>query len=274
VTIDTRTDARLVDDVRAGDDGALAALLARHAPTVMRFAMRMCRDEPDAEDVLQETLMTAARGVRELRAGTAVSTWLYAVARSFCIKKRRRGKHAPIATVALDAPESASMASPLASPEAVAGNHELGAALERAIDRLEPSSREVLVLRDVEGLAASEVAEVLGVSIDAVKSRLHRARAAVRADLQPLLAVPRVPSDAACPDVVDLLSRHLEGDVGADACAAMEKHVAGCRACTAACDSLRAAVELCRADGRAPLTPTTAARVRALVEKALAGARD
>ena len=267
-TTDERSDAALLDALRIGDDGALTALLARHAPVVMRFAMRMCRDVPDAEDVLQKTLIAAARGLRDVRAGAAVSTWLYAVARSFCIKKRRRRKHGPAVLVALDALESEAIASPVASPDAAASRHELGAALERAIRGLDDASREVLVLRDVEGLSAAEAAEVLGTSVDAVKSRLHRARAAVRAELDPVIgAEPHVPSDPACPDIVGVLSRHLEGDIGPDACAAMEQHVATCTSCSNACGSLRSAVELCRSSGRSELTPSAAVRVREIVER-------
>jgi RNA polymerase sigma-70 factor (ECF subfamily) len=92
------------------------------------------------------------------------------------------------------------------------------------------------------------VAEVTGLSVAAVKSRLHRARLAVRNRLAPLLAPAAAQPAAgpgACPDVVDLLSRHLEGEIGADACAEMERHVAACPHCRAACDSLRQTLRLC-----------------------------
>lgn len=266
-----RTDAELLDSVRTGDDDALSALLARHAPTVMRFAMKMCRNEADAEDVLQDTLLAAARGVRDLRGGAAVSTWLYTVARSYCIKKRRRSKHAPDALVPLDDESAHALPSPTGTPEEDAAEHEVGAALERAIAGLDDASREVIVLRDVEGLSANEAAEVLGTSVDAVKSRLHRARATLRLALAPLVTpmAPSVPSDPACPDVVDMLSRHLEGDVGPEACAAMEAHVSSCGSCSRACDSLRSVVSLCHASAGDSVSPDVRRRMEEIVRTAV-----
>ncbi|MEO8799703.1 MAG: sigma factor, partial [Polyangiaceae bacterium] len=70
-------DEKLVAAIRAGDDAALSALLARHASAIHRFGVKMCRDPSDAEDVLQETLLAAARGIRDFRGASSLSTWLY-----------------------------------------------------------------------------------------------------------------------------------------------------------------------------------------------------
>jgi RNA polymerase sigma-70 factor (ECF subfamily) len=263
------SDGALIEAARVGDDAALSMLLARHAPTVMRFATKMCRNDADAEDVLQDTLLAAARGIRELLGGAAMSTWLYAVARSYCIKKRRRSKHAPDVVVPLDAPEGVGLPSEGDAPDAAASRREVGEAIERAIRDLDETSREVIVLRDVEGLSAAETAEVIGIGVDAVKSRLHRARAELRVRLAAYAphAVATTPSDPACPDIVDVLSRHLEGDIGPDACAAMEAHVARCTSCSAACGSLREAITLCGASGARPLPPASAARMRRVLER-------
>jgi RNA polymerase sigma-70 factor (ECF subfamily) len=240
----------------------------------MRFAMKMCRNDADAEDVLQDTLLAAARGIRGLHGGAAVSTWLYTVARSYCIKKRRGSKNATEAAVPIDAPESAALAAQGGRPDEAASQREIGAAVERAIAELDDTSREVIVLRDVEGLSAAETAEVLGASVEAVKSRLHRARSELRARLAAYAPelVPTTPSDPACPDIVDVLSRHLEGDVGADACAAMEAHVATCTSCSAACESLRHALSLCGASGKT-LSRDAAMRVRRVVRNVVSAAR-
>jgi RNA polymerase sigma-70 factor (ECF subfamily) len=190
-----RSDASLLDAVRAGDGAALSALLARHAPRVLRFAARMCRDRADADDVLQETLFAAARSARELRGDASVPAWLFQVTRSFCIKKRRRGRHAPQHLLDLDAPEAAAHPAPEPSPDDALTARELARALEQALLRLDEEAREVVLMRDVEGLSTAEVAEALGLSAEAVKSRLHRARAQLRARLAPVVRAGEAAGD-------------------------------------------------------------------------------
>lgn len=270
-----RSDEELISAFRAGDEGALSALLARHAPAVYRFGVKMCRDSEDAKDVLQDTLLAAARGIREFRGTSSVSTWLYAVARSFCIKKRRTSKFAPKRTVSLDDPEAIAQApAPGRRPDEAASDRELAGLLDRAIASLDPTGRETLVLTDVEGLSAPEVAEVLGVTVDAVKSRLHRARAQVRAQLEPHLPLVERPNRATaaggCSDVVTLFSRHLEGQIGAAECAEMQAHVAHCARCSAACESLKHTLALCRAEPRGDVSPAIQALVRAALRAAAA----
>jgi RNA polymerase sigma-70 factor (ECF subfamily) len=141
--------------------------------------------------VAQESLISMARSLKDFRGDSSVSSWLYTIARRFCIKKRRRSKFAPPREESLDAPGTDAverLADRAPSPEEQATNQELATVLAQAIDALDPSHREVLVLRDVEGLSAPEVAKVLGISVDAVKSWLHRARAAVRRELAPIFA--------------------------------------------------------------------------------------
>ena len=85
----------LLARARKGDRDALNALLAHHQSQIYRFGLKMCRDSEDAQDVLQDTLFAMARGVGNFRGASSISTWLYTIARSFCIKKRRRSKFAP-----------------------------------------------------------------------------------------------------------------------------------------------------------------------------------
>jgi len=249
------TDDELLGALRSGDDHAVTLLLERYAPAVYRFGAKMCRDPEDAKDIVQDTLLAAARGLHEFRGGASLSTWLFTIARSFCIKKRRRRVGEPADLVSLEGDDARAIMAPAAAPDEAAGDREMGQALEAAIAALEPMYREVLVLRDIEGLTAPEVATVLGVSLDAVKSRLHRARMAVRDRLAPLL-IPSEPSaSAGCPDLVPVLSQYLEGDIGPDQCAAMEKHVAGCARCQARCDSLRSTLALCRRSAQGGSVP-------------------
>jgi RNA polymerase sigma-70 factor (ECF subfamily) len=214
--------------------------------------------------------------VKDFRGAAAVSTWLYTIARSFCLKKRRRSKFAPADEESLDArapgEEARQIADPARAPDDALAGRQIEAALEQAIADLDPMYREVLVLRDVEGLTAPEVAEVMGLTVEAVKSRLHRARLAVRAAVAPLLGVPGLDAEApapspgpACPDVVELFSRHAEGEISASLCEEMERHLSRCPGCRSRCDSLQRTLALCKA---APL-PEVPKAVQADVRRAL-----
>jgi RNA polymerase sigma-70 factor, ECF subfamily len=92
---DLRGDEDLLAAARRGDSGALEALISRYQPRVYRFGLKMCGDVEDAADVVQDTLLAIVRSLRDFRRDSSVSTWLYTIARRFCIKKRRRSRFAP-----------------------------------------------------------------------------------------------------------------------------------------------------------------------------------
>jgi RNA polymerase sigma-70 factor (ECF subfamily) len=272
-----KTDADLLEEARAGSGRALEALLERHEARLYRFARRLCRRREDAEDVLQESLLAAARGLPRFRGASSMGTWLYTIARSFCIKKRRKSVFAP-AEVSLDTDASVAargVADPSRRPDETLEASRLEAALEREIARLDRPYREVLLLRDVEGLSSAEVARVTGLSVAAVKTRLHRARARLRDALAPLMA-PRGGAVAAqapgpCPDIVRLFSRHLEGDVSAKTCERMEKHLASCPRCAGACDELKEVLRLCRTASEPAVPPEVQEKVRHAVHGLVGG---
>jgi RNA polymerase sigma-70 factor (ECF subfamily) len=264
------SDQDLLAAVRAGDRAALERLLERHQGAVYRFGAKMCREEEDAKDVLQETLLAAARHLPEFRGASSVSTWLYTIARSFCIKKRRTSKFAPAHVESLEAQRDAAaeVADAARGPEEDAAGRQLQSVLDDAIASLDPMYREVLVLRDVEGLSAAEVGEVMGLSVEAVKSRLHRARVAVRERVAPHLAIPAPTAPGpGCQDVVDAFSRRLEGEIDAAACADLEKHLESCVACRGRCESLRTTLGMCRRAGEAPVPAPVVAEVRAAIRQ-------
>jgi RNA polymerase sigma-70 factor (ECF subfamily) len=274
----TETDPELLDAIRRGDRRALERLLARHQSAIYRFGTKMCRDEEDAKDVVQETMLAAARTIPEFRGTSAVSTWLYAIARSFCIKKRRTSKFAPerIESLEAHAEQANDVADHRRTPEEDAAGRQLQAALDDAISGLDPMYREVIALRDVEGLSAAEVAEVMGLSVEAVKSRLHRARASVRERIAPLLSPPEpghAPATAAtgpgCQDVVEAFSRRLEGEIDAGACAELEAHLQQCATCRGRCDSLRATLSLCKRAGAAAVPAHVERSVREALRRFL-----
>ena len=269
-------DQGLLDAARGGDRTALDQLLTRHQGRVYRFGLKMCRDPEDAKDVLQDTLLAVARNVKDFRGASSVSTWLYTIARSFCIKRRRRSKFAPEQEESLDMGpdgEATQLADPARGADESLAGRQIERALEQAIADLDPMYREVLVLRDVEGLSAPEVAEVMGLTVEAVKSRLHRARVSVREKVAPLLGIPEpmVPLASACPDVVSLFSQHLEGEISANVCVDMERHLAACPRCRARCDSLQKTLVMCRSSPApevpAPVQQSVRDALRRLLEE-------
>jgi len=265
-----QSEQALVGAARAGDAKAIDALLKRHQGQVYRFALKMCRDEEDAKDILQDTMLASIRALRGFRGSSSVSTWLYSIARSFCIKKRRRSKFAPPADKVLpleSVADSAALPDEQRGPEETVAGDQLRAAIDDAIAALPPTYREVLVLRDIEGLPAAEVAKVVGIGERAVKSRLHRARMAVRAHIGPALG--RAPEPAAvpgrCPDILRLYSEHLEGDVSPELCDKMERHLADCPRCRTSCNAFKRTLALCRSLPK----PAVPAEVRGAVRREL-----
>ncbi len=256
--VESPADADLVAAARAGDRAALDHLVSRYEPLVFRFGMRMCGDADAAADVLQDTLLSMTQSVQDFRAESSLSTWLFSVARHACLRKRRLRVSEPARHESLERlghRDLDTRATPERDPEQALAQQETRAALDEAIASLKPADREVLLLRDVEGLTAPEVAKVLNVGVAAVKSRLHRARLAVREHLEPALNPPVASGQAAgCPDVLRMLSRHLEGDLAASTCAEMTAHLERCPRCRGACDSLKRVLARCR-DAAAPRPP-------------------
>jgi RNA polymerase sigma-70 factor (ECF subfamily) len=272
--VDHPSDAELLEAARRGDARSLESLLERHEAQVYRFGMKMCRNPEDAQDVLQDTLLAMARGIRDFRGASSISTWLYAIARSHCIKKRRHSKFAPEAERSLDtdaAREASELPDPGRAPDEVVAGREVQRALEEAIGALEPMYREVLLLRDVEGLTAPEVAEVLGVTVQAVKSRLHRARLSVRAHVAPRLGIaePGAAPTGNCPDVLQLFSQHLEDEISTEVCAEMERHLQSCGRCRGTCESLKRTLDLCRTVPSVRVPPAIQDSVRVAVRNFL-----
>ena len=265
------TEDALLLAARKGDRAALGDLLERHQRQVFAFGMKMCGDSDDAQEVAQDTLLSMVRSVRHFRGEASLSTWLYTVARSFCIKKRRRTKGAPAHHEPLDAAAHEQAAAPAPSPEQTLLGIETRDAVAAALGQLEPEAREVVILRDLEGLTAPEVAQVTGLSVAAVKSRLHRARQLLRTQLLAVVGGDGgVLAQPNCPDVLTLLSKKLEDEISPDLCAEMERHVDGCPHCKGLCDSLKRTLVLCKS-APSPLVPR---HVQESLRKAVQAALD
>jgi RNA polymerase sigma-70 factor (ECF subfamily) len=184
--------------VAAGDRAALGEVVQRHQAAVFRFARRMLHDDAAAEDVLQETFVAALRRAGDFRGEGTVRGWLLAVARNAARMRQRRrvgepSVHEPLDV--LDEPASIEACAALgeaagfgADPERALAAAEQSAArrvwLSGALEALPWGEREVLWLRDVEGLSGDDAAAALGLSRAAMKSRLHRARLHLLAELR------------------------------------------------------------------------------------------
>jgi RNA polymerase sigma-70 factor (ECF subfamily) len=252
-------DDELLARARAGDADAIEILLTRYEPQIYRFALRMCGDEADARDTLQETMIAALRGLPDFRGDARLSTWLYQIARSFCIKQRRSVRGGEELSPATAAPAHT-------EPDARVHAREIGLALAAALHALPPANREAVVLRDVEGLSAEEAAEVAGVEVRALKSRLHRGRVELRAHLAAILG-DEACGPPPCAELAQELAAYLDAEIDQAACAQVEAHLARCARCAGACEALQRTVSLCRQipGGEVP------APVRAAVRRALRG---
>jgi RNA polymerase sigma-70 factor (ECF subfamily) len=262
-------DQRLLQAARGGDREALATLLAKYQQRVFGFGMKMCGDPEDAKDVAQETLLAAVRTLRDFRGDASISTWLYTVARSFCIKKRRRTKGAPARHDPLARAVAEKAFEPDPGPEQLLLGREAREIVAAALDDMEPEAREIVLLRDIEGLSAPEVAKVTGLSVSAVKSRLHRARLSLRERLRPVVGEPSEPATPTCPDVLTLLSKKLEEEVSPELCAEMERHVEGCPHCKGLCDSLKRTLAVCSSLPTPSVPPRVQESLRRAVREAL-----
>jgi RNA polymerase sigma-70 factor (ECF subfamily) len=146
--------------------------VVRHQDAVLRFLRLTGGDGPDAEDALQETFLTAWRAAGTFRGEAGARAWLLTIARHALSRLRRRRSGEPQALVPLEALGLEAGWGGTTPFQAV----EDRVALEAALARLEPEEREVILLRDIEGFSGAEAAQILGLAVPALKSRLHRAR--------------------------------------------------------------------------------------------------
>ena len=184
-------DFDLIQAINAGQVDKFHDLVKRYEQRLYNFSLRMCRDSSDAEDMIQDTFLNVFRYLKNFRYETKFKNWLYKVAASTCIKKRRKSKFAPEKELSLDefrptneaevadhVPEWALM------PLDKILNEELASMINQQILSLPKKYRLVIVLRDVEGFNTAETAQILNLSPSNVKVRLHRARLFLREKLK------------------------------------------------------------------------------------------
>jgi RNA polymerase sigma-70 factor (ECF subfamily) len=182
-----KNDEILVENAKKGDYQAFEDLVNRYESKVYRLALRMLRTPEDAEDALQESFLQVYRGLKNFEGRSSFSTWLYRLATNVCLMKIRHRSTEPSHLLPLEdylPHHEGGGHSPLDDwaerPEDVLLTKESKEKMIEAMEKLPVDYRAVFMLRDVEGLSNVEVGDALGISVAAVKSRLHRARLALR----------------------------------------------------------------------------------------------
>jgi RNA polymerase sigma-70 factor (ECF subfamily) len=175
------SDEELVRKAQNADERAFGVLVSRYESKVYSLALKMVRNPEDAEDVLQDTFLRAYRGIKLFRGHSTFSTWIYRITANSALMRLRK-KQLPMVSIE-DADEREApinIADWTPGPVDQLLSKETRKVMQEAIDSLPPEFRQVFILRDVEELSNTEVAEILELSVAAVKSRLHRARLKVR----------------------------------------------------------------------------------------------
>jgi len=195
-TVSALPEQELLRSAAAGDRAAFAEVVKRYEDTVYRFSLKLCRDPARAEEVLQDTFINVFRKLGTFDGKSKFTTWLYTIVANNCLMKRRRRKLDELedSLEELDNPSTDSdgkFARRVArwdeTPAELVLKKELRTVLDAAILKLPPLYRAVFVLRDVEGNSTEEAAHILGISVEAAKSRLRRARAFLRDQLDPYM---------------------------------------------------------------------------------------
>ena len=182
--MDRQREGALARAVLAGETNAFERFVEHFRSKVFHYSWLMCGHPEDAEEVAQETLLRAFESFDQLRDPELVRPWVFRIARNVCLMQRRRSVFAPAHEVStgelLPAEEPSG---PELPPDREYLRGELRAVLDRIICELPPAYRSVVVLRDLEELSTEETAQIMDLEPDAVKTRLHRARQAMRQKL-------------------------------------------------------------------------------------------
>lgn len=182
---DKVSDVELVQGAMAGDHQAMTEIVTRNERMVYSTALRLLSDPVEAECVLQETFLKVFQALPEFKGHSSLSTWVFRIATNYALMRLRGRKRSG---GALDEAESKVSQEALEAFNRSVGNNplhavmndELRQAMEQAIADLPPRFRSVFVLKDIEGFSLKEIAEMLGISLAAVKTNLHRARLFLR----------------------------------------------------------------------------------------------
>lgn len=183
-----RSDLDLVGSVCRGDESSFEELVNRYAPKVLNLALRVTRSQEDSEEVAQDVFVTVFRKLKSFEKKSAFSSWLYRVTLNTAFMKiRSRNRRKAISLEDLDPLVQQNWAgdrSDTTNVDFISSRHEMQSRMQAAVDELPEDYRAIFILRDVDGLSNQMVGEILGLTVPAVKSRLHRSRVMLRERLQ------------------------------------------------------------------------------------------
>jgi RNA polymerase sigma-70 factor (ECF subfamily) len=175
----------LINKAQSGDKEALASLVKNYEQTVFNFAFKICRNKDRAEHTMQETFLSLVKNIAQFNGKSKLSTWLYTVVSNHCLMMARKEKKHTVSSIDDDEFyfDEINIADWKVSPDNVTENNELKMLLDTAINKLPQDYKIIFLLRDIEGLSTEETGKITNLSVPAVKSRLHRARAFLRNEL-------------------------------------------------------------------------------------------
>ena len=178
-------ETEIIKLAQKGDRKALAEIVNNYEQTIYNFSFKICRDRNKAEHVMQETFFSMVKSLHQFDGNSKLSTWLYTIVSNHCLMLARKMKSRPFISLEDDEGlfEDKHTADWSTLPYKSTENEELKSILDDAISKLSPEYRMIFLLRDVEGLSTEETAQATELSVPAVKSRLHRARAFLRNEL-------------------------------------------------------------------------------------------
>lgn len=173
---DSTTEQALIAAARAGDRSALETLLRTHLPRIHAVCNRMCNDRGDADDAAQNALVSIARGLDRFDGRSSLSSWIYRIATNACLDELRKQRRRPEPVDLALLPAGNEPTSTQESPEAGVIAGETRGELAGALSELPEEFRVAVVLRDVADLDYASIAEITGVAIGTVRSRIARGR--------------------------------------------------------------------------------------------------
>lgn len=271
---------QVVQLIQRRDGASLEEALRLLQDMVFSFSMRVCGQRQDAEDTVQEVLFKSVPYLPKFDSPKALAVWLYKVAKNRCLMTRRKSKFAPTASLSLEElmPDRREMqklaGESAATPETSLLQQERAAQLKKAVQKLPPAYRLILVLHDMEELSKADIAAITGLRLGTVRVRLHRARLFVRKELakpdrhrpkeRPAAkaAPPEVSREPRCKELFAELSGYLDDELDDSLCEELEKHLHGCAPCQAFLATLQGTIEQCRAVPGASPNPHAASKLR------------